>query len=92
MVLDTGIIRVFHSPVLIEDLSGTLPVLVIVVLLSDNIQGQIFITTSSLVFKHVTLVLLESSAGTRLDATKTCLVVTHLFDDTSAHVNLAGLN
>ena len=50
MILDTGIIRVFHSPVLIEDQSETPPVPIIVALLGDDIQGKTFITMSPLVF------------------------------------------
>ena len=92
MILDTGIIRVFHSPVLIEDQSETPPVPIIVALLGDNIQGQTFITMSPSVFKQVALVLAASSTGTRLHATKTGPAVTDLFDDTATQVNLAGLN
>ena len=44
------------------------------------------------VFKHIALVLVATTTGTRLGATKTGLAVTDLFDDTSTPVNLAGLN
>ena len=91
MILDTGIIRVFHSPVLIEDRSETPPVSIIVALLGDNIQGKTFITMSPSVFQQVALVLAASSTGTCLHATKTGPAVTDLFDNTPAQVTLAGL-
>ena len=47
---------------------------------------------SPLVFKHVAVVLVVSSTGTCLGATKTGPAVTELFDDTSTPINLAGLS
>ena len=92
MILDTGIIRVFHSPVLIEDQSETPPVPIIVALLGDDIQGKTFITMSPLVFQQVALVLAASSTGTSLHATKTGPAVTDLFDDTPVQATLAKLH
>ena len=91
MVQDTGLICVFHSPVLIEDQTETPPVPIVVALLGDNIQGQTFITMSPLVFKQVVLVLAAGSTDTHLGATKTGPAATDLLDDTSTPVNLAVL-
>ena len=43
VVIKTGVMRVFHSPVLVEDARESPPTAMIVALLADNIQGQTYV-------------------------------------------------
>ena len=56
--LKNGTFRVFHSPVLVEDIEVDPPVPTLVALLGDNIQGQTYISLDLALFNQFSLVLM----------------------------------
>ena len=59
ILLEIGVLRVFHCPVLVEDTCETPPTPTVVALLSDNIHGSTYISIDSAVFTSTALVLMS---------------------------------
>ena len=91
-LLDTGVIRVFHCSVLVEDTCRTPPTSTVVALLSNNIQGKTYISINPEVFIDTVLVLISHRNGTALNATKQAPVVVNLKDDNGDAVSMVALS
>ena len=92
VILDTGVMRVFHSPVLVEDARESPPTAMIVALLGDNIQGQTYVAITPATFTETALVLMSQINGNILNATKHAPAVINLVDDNGAKVTMKGVH
>ena len=90
ILTESGVLRVFHCPVLVEDARENPPVPTVVALLGDNIQGSTYIAIDPSVFTKTALVLMSQRNGTILSATKQPTVVTDLTDDNGDEVKMAA--
>ena len=92
VILDTGVMRVFHSPVLVEDERDSPPTAMIVALLGDNILGQTYVAITPAAFTETALVLMSQYNGTVLNATKHGPAVIDLVDNNGAKVTMKGVH
>ena len=70
ILLESGVLRVFHCPVLVEDTRETPPTSTVVALLGDSVQGSTYVSIDPSVFTKTALVLMSQRNGTVLSVTK----------------------
>ena len=92
LLFDTGVMCVFHCPVLVEDTRETPPTPTVVVLLGNIIQGKTYISINPALFTCTVLVLMTKRRGTALSATKQAPVVGDLNDDQGDAVTMLVLS
>ena len=92
ILLESGLLRIFTCPVLIEDTREEPPTPMVVARLGDSVQGGTYIELDPSVFTKTALVLVSHRNGTSLGVTKQATTVVDLVDDVGDKVKLDALH
>ena len=91
ILLESGVLRVFNCPVLVEDTRENLPTPMVVARLGDSGQGSTYIAIDQSVFTKTALVLMSQRNGTVFSATKQSTVVVNRKDEAGDKVKREAL-
>ena len=91
ILLDSGLLRVFTCPVLVEDARENPPLPTVVARLGDSVQGGTYIALDPALFTKTALVLVSQRNGAKLGTTKQVTTVLDLVDEDNTKVKLDAL-
>ena len=92
ILLNSGVMRTFTCPVLVEDARDDPPTPIVVARLGDSVQGGTYIAIDPTVFTKTVLVLMSQRDGNVMGTTKQSTSVVDLVDDNGDKVKMDALH